>query len=444
MMHEDEVSSYVVDLALKKGATDVVAKLHDKQHVMIRFSNNEVTVSKFYSESLLSIFLMIKKHRAATTVPLSSTRNLEKTVKNLVKIAKITPPCELYAPLPEGPFNYDPKLLETPKISLQPERLICHVERAINGALEEGAGKTAGTLNATKEKLTLTTSGNVYASQETSSLEISIRAFTSDVSSGHFVSISRDEKQFNPTEAGRTAGRIAKAASNPKSGKPGRFNALLGPLVFADLISQVGIVSSAFLVDTGRSFLADKIGSEVACSELNLIDDPTITDSYGARAFDDEGVPTRRNIIIERGILKSYLHNSATAKKFEVETTGNAGLIYPHPWNLIVEPGEKSFEEILSEIDEGIYVTNDWYLRYQNYRTGDFSTIPRDGMFLIKNGTLSSSIRDLRISDNMLRVLKNIQEISRTRTWVKWWEVDIPTLAPYVLVEDLNFTKSTM
>jgi len=443
-MRRDDVPPYIVDLALKRGASDVVAELHDEQRFMIRFSNNEVTIFKFYDESLVSIFLMIKRHRAATTVPLSSTSNFEKTVEDLVKIAKVTPPAELYAPLPEGPFSYDPKLLRAPRISLHPERLIGYVEEAINGALEEGARKTAGTLIATRGKTIIATSGNVHASQERSSLEISVRAFTSDVSSGHFVSISRDEEKFDPSEAGRTAGRIAKASLNPRSGNPGRFTALLGPLVFADLISQVGMVSSAFLVDTGRSFLADKIGSEVACSELTLIDDPTVADAYGARAFDDEGVPTRRNIIIEKGILRSYLHNSATAKKFGVETTGNAGLISPHPWNLIVEPGEKSFEEILSEIDRGIYVTNDWYLRYQNYRTGDFSTIPRDGMFLVRNGTLSSSIRELRISDNMLRILKNIKEISRTRTWVKWWEVDIPTLAPYVVVEDLNFTKSTM
>jgi len=443
-MKKDEVSSYIVDLALKKGATDVVVKIHDEKHIMIRFSNNEITISKFYNESIIDIFLMIKKQRAATTVPLSSTRNLEKTVNNLIKIAKITPPSEIYAPLPKGPFNYDPKLLRAPEISLHPEGLIGHVEEAINSALEEGAKKIAGTLNVTQERLILATSGNVHAAQERSSLEISVRAFTSDVSSGHFISISRDEDKFNPSEAGRTAARIAKAASNPTSGKPGRFTALLGPLVFADLISQVGRLSSAFLVDAGRSFLADKIGSRVASSKLTLIDDPTVADSYGARAFDDEGVPTRRNIIIEKGILKGYLHNSATAKKFGVETTGNAGLISPHPWNLIVEPGEKSFEEILSEIDRGIYVTNDWYLRYQNYRTGDFSTIPRDGMFLIREGVLSSSIRELRISDNMLRILKNIQEISRMRIWVKWWEVDIPTLAPYVVVEDLNFTKSTM
>ena len=133
-----------------------------------------------------------------------------------------------------------------------------------------------------------------------------------------------------------------------------------------------------------------------------------------------------------------------TAKKYGVETTGNAGLISPHPWNLIVEPGEKSFEDLLAEIDRGIYVTNDWYLRYQNYRTGDFSTIPRDGIFLIRDGSIESSVRELRISDNMLRILRNIRDLSRTRRWIKWWEVDVPTLTPYAVIEDLNFTKSTM
>ncbi|RLI13238.1 TldD/PmbA family protein [Candidatus Bathyarchaeota archaeon] len=443
-MRKDEISSYIVDLALKKGATDAVTKIHDRQHIMIRFSNNEVTVSKFYDELTVDIFLMIKRRRAATTVPFYSARRLERTIEKLIKIARMTPPSELYAPLPEGPFSYDPRLLKGPKISLSPDRLVGYVEEAINAALKEGAKKVAGTLNVAVEKTVLTTSGNVHASQERGTLDISVRAFTSDISSGHSVSISGSEDEFNSSEAGRIAGEIAVAASNPKSGESGRFTALLGPLIFADLISQVGILSSAFLVDIGQSFLVDKVGTQVACEKLSLTDDPTIADSYGARAFDDEGFPTRRNVIIEKGVLKGYLHNSITAKKYDVETTGNAGLISPHPWNLVVESGEKSFDGLLAEIDRGIYVTNDWYLRYQNYRRGDFSTIPRDGIFLIRDGFIESSVRELRISDNMLRILKNIRDLSRTRRWIKWWEVNVPTLTPYAVIEDLNFTKSTM
>ena len=443
-MRLDEIPSHIVDLAKKMGATDVSAKLTEAQKIMMRFSNNEVTISKIFFENEVDVFLMIEKHRAATSINTLSLRNIERAVKNLVKIAKSTPPADIYAPLPQGPFTYDPNLVKAPEISLDPDSLASYVESAINGALEKGAKRVAGTLNAFKSKITLATSGDVHASQETAGLEISVRAFVSEIATGHAVSVASRIEDFNPEEAGMRAGEIAKAAANPKPGEPGKYMTLVGPLVFADFVNQVGILSSAFMVDAGQSFLAEKMNSEVASKKFTLVDDPTLPGTLGARAFDDEGVPTRRNTIVENGVLKTYLHNSTTAKKFGVETTGNAGIIVPYPWNLIVEPGGKSFDELLAEVDNGIYVTNDWYLRYQNFRTGDFSTIPRDGMFQIKHGEIEASIRELRISDNMLRILQNVIELSSSRTWIKWWEVEVPTLTPYALISELNFTKSRM
>ncbi|MEM1585931.1 MAG: TldD/PmbA family protein [Candidatus Bathyarchaeia archaeon] len=440
-MRAEEIPPYIVDLGKKYGATDVAAKLIESQRVIIRFSNNEVTVSKVFYETTIDVFLMIEKHRAATALSTLSIKNIDRSIRNLVKVAKMMTPADIYAPLPKGPFAYDPKLLKAPKIPLDPEILSGHVEKAINGALEGGAKRAAGTLSAFKSGIVLATSGEVYASQENAGLELSLRAFVSEVATGHSLSIAGSPEDFNPEEAGRAAGEIAKAADNPVPGEPGKYMVLLGPMVFADFINQVGILSSAFLVDAGQSFLIEKIGEKIFSEKFTLIDDPTMAGSIGAKAFDDEGVPTRRKAIVEKGILKTYLHNSTTAKKFGVETTGNAGIIVPVPWNLIVEPGNKSFEELLSEIDDGIYLTNDWYLRYQNYRTGDFSTLPRDGMFRVKRGEIVSSIRELRISDNMLRVLQNIVELGRSRTWVRWWEVEIPSLVPHALISELNFTK---
>ena len=443
-MKRTDLPSRIVDLGLSRGATDVAVKLIDLDRTMIRFSNNEVTVFKSYREALIAIFLMVGKHRAGSTINLSSVEKVESVVERLIKIAKTSPPADVYAPLPRGPFRYDPSLLKPSKVSFAPRRLVGYVEDAIGGVLEAGAKKAAGSLVATKTRTVLATSGGAQGTQEKTNLEISVRAFTSEISSGHFVSISQREEEFNPGEAGRIAGEIAVAALNPAPGEPGKYTALLGPLVFADFVNQVGMLSSAFLVDIGQSFLVGKIGSEVASEKFTLLDDPTLSGSYGVRAFDDEGVPTRRNKIVDGGVLETYLHNSTTAKKFKTETTGNAGLIVPRPWNLVVEPGDKTFEELLSEIDRGIYVTNDWYLRYQNYRTGDFSTIPRDGLFVIEDGRIEKSVRELRISDNMIRIFKNIRGLSESRFWIKWWEVGIPTLTPYAVVEDLNFTKSTM
>lgn len=441
---KEDIPNYIVKLGLEQGATDIAASLIEYDRMMIRFSNNEITASKNFRETALNIFLMIEKQRIGSTIPLSSKKTLEATMKKLITMAKLTPPADIYAPLPKGPFNYNPSLLKSTAPTTTPNRLVEFVEEAISSAREAGATKVAGSLIATKATVNLSTSGRVNAMQKKSNLEISIRAFTSEVASGHFVSIAQNENDFKPDEAGRIAGEVAKASSNPKPGQPGKYTALLGPLVFADLINQVGILSSAFLVDAGQSFLIDKIGSEVASEKFTLTDNPALRGTYGAKAFDDEGTPARKNTIIEKGTLKTYLHNSTTAKKFKTETTGNAGLVTPLPWNLVVEPGNKSFDDLLAEVDDGIYVTNDWYLRYQNYRTGDFSTIPRDGMFRIKRGSIETPIRELRISDNMLRILKNIRELSKLRYWVKWWEVEIPTLTPYTLVEDLNFTKSTM
>lgn len=439
-----EIPQYIVEIAKKNGATDVSAKLVESRRVMLRFSNNEIIVSKVFCESAVDVFIMIERHRATTTISTLTTKNISGIINKLIKTAKMLPPADIYAPLPQGPFTYNPSLIKAPEIPLDSDTLTGYVDSAVKSALEKGAMRVAGTLNAYRARITLATSGDVYASQESAGLEISVRAFVSEFSTGHALSIAGRIEDFNPEEAGRIAGEIAKAAENPKPGEPGKYMALLGPMIFADIVNQAGVLSSAFLVDAGQSFLADKIGKDVASKKFTLVDDPTLPGSIGARAFDDEGVPTKRNIIIDGGILRTYLHNSITAKKFGVETTGNAGIIVPYPWNLVVEPGNKSFDELLSEVDDGIYVTNDWYLRYQNYRTGDFSTLPRDGMFRIKRGEIISPIRELRISDNMLRVLQNIVDLSRFRMWIKWWEVEIPTLAPFALVGEMNFTKPTM
>jgi PmbA protein len=443
-MKREEIPSHLVELGIKQGATDIAANLIELDQTMIRFSNNEVTASKNFREVMVNVFVMIEKRRAGSTFSIPSSKALERAMKKLVEMAKISPSADVYAHLPKGPFKYNPALLKSPRVSSDPTKLINYVKEAIDGACKSGAKRVAGSLTATNLNMVLETSGQASAVQSGSGLEMSVRAFVSETASGHSLSIAESERDFEPVEAGRRAGEIAKMALNPVEGQPGRYTVLLGPMVFAHFVNQVGIQSSAFTVDAGQSFLIDKLGSKVASEKFMLIDDPTLRSTYGARAFDDEGVPTKRNTIVEKGILKTYLHNSTTAKKFGAETTANAGLIMPTPWNLVVEPGEKPFEEMLSEIDEGIYVTNNWYLRYQNYQKGDFSTIPRDGMFQIKNGQIANPVRNLRISDNMLKIFQNIRELSKERLWIKWWEVPIPTLTPYATVEDLNFTKSTM
>ncbi len=442
-MKPEEVCKKLLELCRAEGATDVIASVSEFEEGMIRFSNNEVIISDDLVETTCSIFVKVESRKASTTLADLSSGSLRSAAKKVVSAAKNTPPGDIYAPLPNGPFQYDPMLLKQKKVSVEPEDLTGWTQQAIEAGTKEGASRMAGSLIARNADLTFMTTGGAEGQAQGSSLEISVRAFGEGLASGHGVSISASENDFDPTRAGSEAGRLAKMARSPVPAEAGERQAVLGPLVFADLVNQFGRSASAFHVDSGLSFLGGKIGEKVASEKFTLLDDPTLVGTYGSAPFDAEGSPTKANKIVSNGILRTYLHNATTAKKYGTENTSNAGLIAPHPFNLVVPPGEMTLDELISSVDDGIYVTNDWYLRYQNYSSGDFSTIPRDAMFLIKNGELSSSVRELRISENMLNIFKNLEGSTSERVWIKWWEVDVPTLCPSVKVSTMKFTRSS-
>ncbi|MDD1746545.1 MAG: TldD/PmbA family protein [Methanomassiliicoccales archaeon] len=441
-MRAEEICQLVLRTCKAQGVSDVVVTVAQSEGLMVRFSNNEITIVNALSDATASIFVNDNGRKAGANAADLSKKGLESAAKKVVEMAKRAPAASTYAPLPQGPFSYDPKLLEGGQVSTDPKTLVPYVKEAIEAAQREGAERVAGSLTSDNGKLTLLTSNGAFGVMRKSAIELSLRAFTSGSASGHAVSVAGKEADFKPSQAGAEAGRLARMSSEASDGEPGEYDAVLGPLVFADLVNQVGRAASAFSVEAGMSFLADKVGQRVASEGISISDDPTMEGTYGSTPFDAEGLPTRRNAMVEAGVLKGYLHNSTTAKKFGTTTTANAGLVAPRPFNLVVEAGPRSLEEVIASVEKGIYVTNDWYLRYQNFQTGDFSTIPRDAMFLIENGKLSRPIKELRISDNLLRMFSSIKEVAKERSWVRWWEVEVPTLCPAALVGKVRFTKS--
>ena len=111
--------------------------------------------------------------------------------------------------------------------------------------------------------------------------------------------------------------------------------------------------------------------------------------------------------------------------------------------HVVVEPGEYSQQRLFEQVGDGLYLTNNWYTRFQNYQTGDFSSICRDGAFQIKNGRIERPLKGLRISDNMSGILQRITSLSGERRWIKWWEVPTPVYLPHMIVEDVGISRAT-
>jgi PmbA protein len=304
-MKVDEICQLVLRTCKAEGATDVVAGVSQSEGAMIRFANSEITISDSTLDTSVSIFVSDNGKRAGTTAADLSKRGLVNACKRAVAAAKKAPAAPLYAPLPKGPFTYDPALLEGPSVPLGAKALTDHVRKAIDAATKEGANRVAGSLIASNGKYTFQTSADAYGVTSRGGIELSIRAFASELASGHAVSVAGTEKEFAPAAAGAEAGRMAKLALNPVDGTPGEYQAVLGPIVFAHLVNQVGSSASAFLVDSGLSFLADKFGQKVASEQVSVADDATVAGSYGASPFDAEGLPRQRTAILEKGVLKS-------------------------------------------------------------------------------------------------------------------------------------------
>jgi PmbA protein len=163
----------------------------------------------------------------------------------------------------------------------------------------------------------------------------------------------------------------------------------------------------------GASFLAGKLGEKIAGENVTVIDDGTLPGGFGTSPFDGEGVPTRRTVVIERGVLKSYLLNTYTAKKLGMQTTGNAsrglaGTPGIGAGNYFLQAGEKSPQQIISSISEGLYVTE--LLGFGvNLVTGDYSR-GASGLW-ISGGELAYPVEEITIAGNLKQMFENISEI---------------------------------
>jgi PmbA protein len=434
----EDVAAGIVERAGKLGCQDAIADVVTNRSYQIRFARNEPVISNRWRETTAWAFLVYQKR-----VLLSEIKDLskvEESVDRLVKIARSSQENPEYAGIAHGPFSYarirpDPKILALDDGS-------DFVEAAVQGALEEGAKECAGSFWRYEESHHLLSSAGVRADDLRASLYLSIRALASPESSGHGISCATKLSRFDTAKAGHKAGRIASLAKKPKVGTPGRYTIVFDPLIFGSLTDQVGGRLGAWTVLAGLSPFGKKVGKRVASEALTLFDDGS-GDSIARKRFDAEGVPPRRNVLIQKGVLKTYLHNTSTAKRFKTKSTGNAGLVSPEPHALYAKPGDWSRDEIFSEVKDGLWLTNTWYTRFQSYVTGDFSTIPRDGIFRIRKGEVVEAWKDIRVTDNLLRILKNIVALSDATEQMMWWgEVSVPNFVPYALIRDVGVTKS--
>ncbi len=220
----------------------------------------------------------------------------------------------------------------------------------------------------------------------------------------------------SPEAVAEVAGRRSLLMLSARKAPMGRMTVVLSSEAGGTMIHEaIGHGLEADLAQQGLSVYSKKVGERVASPLITVVDDPTLPYKRGSYAFDDEGVPSRRTLLVEDGVLKSYLYDRLTAWKDGVESTGNGRREsyqhrpIPRMSNTMVLPGESKPEEILRSVEEGILVTKMGGGQV-NTVNGDFVFEVSEG-YLIEKGNVAEPVRGAILIGNGPQVLKEIDMV---------------------------------
>jgi PmbA protein len=236
-----------------------------------------------------------------------------------------------------------------------------------------------------------------------------------------------------PEKIGRTAGKRAVKRLNSRKVATKKVPVIFDPRISGSLISHLVGAINGNSIARKTSFLKDKLNAQLFAPGINIIDDPLRKRGLRSRPFDAEGIAGRRMALIENGVLKTWLLDSATARELDLTTTGHAhrsvsSSSSPGPTNLHMEPGSITPQQMLRDIGEGFYVT-DLIGMGVNMVTGDYSRGAAG--FWIENGERTYSVSEVTIAGHLL-------DMFRTLTPASDLEFRYGTNAPTLRLEGLT------
>jgi len=420
-----EIAQDTVRRAMAGGATaaECVVREGDEFSTLVRLGQVE-TLKESGSKSIgVRVFF---GQRAASTYSSDFSRaGLDRMVKSALELARITSE-DPFGGIPEasqlGALSGELDLYHEDVYSLPGAERIDYARRAEKAALDfdpriknsEGGSFDA----ATGHKVLANSHGFVgeYRRSYCSVSAVPIAQTPEGAMQRDFwYSVARTLTKLDaPEKVGKVAAERTLRRLGARKAKTAQVPIVFDPMVSTSILEHIFEGVNGDSVYRGASFLAGKLGQKIAGGNVNIIDDGTIVGGFGTSPFDGEGVPTRRTVVVENGVLKSYLLNTYTAKKLGMQTTGNAarglaGTPGIGPGNYFLQPGTRTPKELIAGIKEGLYVT-EFLGQGVNLVTGDYSR-GASGMW-ISGGEFAYPVEEITVAGNLKELFFNISEIA--------------------------------
>jgi PmbA protein len=419
-----DIAVEVVERAMKAGATaaDAIARDGNEFSTLVRLG--EVETLKESGARALGLRLFVGNRVAATHSSDFSREGIEQLVSSAINLARATSEDPL-AGLPEadnlGTLSEDLDLYYDDVYSLSTANRIDYARRAEAAAMSVDSRITnsdGGSFDAATGYKVLANSLGFVGEYRRSYCSVSAVPIAqtdgSAMQRDYWYSASRTlQKLESPESVGRKAAERTLRRLGARKVATQKVPVVFDPMVSRSLIDHIFDAVNGDSVYRHASYLAGKLGEKVAGENITIVDDGTMRGGFGSSPFDGEGVPTRRTVVVDRGVLNSYLLNTYTARKLKLHTTGNAARgLTGNPGigsgNFFLQPGQSTPREIIADIKSGLYVTE--FLGFGvNLVTGDFSR-GASGLW-IENGELTFPVEEITVAGNLKDMFRNVSVI---------------------------------
>jgi len=405
-----------------------------------RFAVNQISTGGDAFDSVVTVISKFGKRSGSASTNQLDDATLRTVVQTAERIAKLSP--EDPEAMPElGPQVYQPGInWSDATASLDPTSRATAVKRITEPAKTGGLVST-GFMEAITGAQAIANSKGLFAYNRSTSSVLTTTVRTPDgTGSGWAGATHHDWSRIDAAALGARATRKARASAKPVAVEPGRYTVVFEPTAVGNLVQFIARAFNARAADEGRSFFSrpggkNKIGEKVVDERVTIVSDPFDPD-IAASPFSSDGLPTRRVVWIENGVVRNLDYDRYWAQHVGRAPTGAGGSIK-------MNGGTASLEDLIRSTQRGLLVTRFWYLRPVDPRTILYTGLTRDGTFLIENGKITKPVKNFRFNDSPIFMLNNLEAmgVPERVSASEGGEPGQAIVVPPIKVRDFNFTS---
>lgn len=233
---------------------------------------------------------------------------------------------------------------------------------------------------------------------------------------GYAMAGSRDVSKIDYNKVAEAAVKKANLSQNPVKIQPGKYEVILEPLAVAEILDFLCWFGfNALRYQEKRNPFCGKIGKKALGSNITLWDD-SLDNSGFSFPFDMEGTPKQKVMLVDKGVIKNMVYDLRTAKKDGKKSTGHSSgssTWGPAPSNVFMKGGKKSIDELIKSSKKAILVSRFWYTNPIDPMTVTLTGMTRDGTYLVENGKITKSLKNLRFTQSIIEALSNVKDLSK-------------------------------